>query len=1222
MSAANAAAFLSKSRLPQNVLGEIWGLCDSDQNGFLSQANFYKCLKLIALYQAGKPVSLQFLNSNTPLPVFDGFAVPTPSAAPPAPKMLAPQMTGSTLSRGGSSPGFQLSIEEKERFHSAFKACQPNNGFVTGNIECVLQLVCLIQGLGASSKELFLKSGLSTEILSRIWSLVDPHGTNQLNLTQFMLAMLIITQMKTGALQVVPQTIPPPLMSAIASAAASVSQPSNGVSPTTLNTSSEGSTMSGPRSVVTAPTIDRRRSVMARSPTGDFSAPIWAITADEKALSDTHFDELDSGKKGYLTGQDSYSFFLRSQLNQTVLAQVWDLASVTKSPLGLSRDEFSVAMHLIKLAMSGQTLPETLPPSLVPPSLRSSSQSQKIAAPLVPAPAAIPTPSLPAPPKSTATQDLMSLGEIQFEKPPVPTSPTGFGSLPKSFALASTASPAAGSAPSLPADDLGRARAQLAQLQSQRDVLTPAHEQLRARQAAADAEYATVLQEKQALTLELARLTAQYEAEREILRENEGLYMREAATTEQLRLDVAEAAKVVDAVAEERRRVEAAIAAVVEEQSECRQRVAEMETRISSMRAEIEVMRPKFVEAHKDLKSQMNLVEINAQLLASVGDEYKTLKNDLARDTEELEIARAKVVQLANQVAVQSAINDRERTRLQQASQSLNEVRAASLSQLDTLNSLEKDGTTPANAQQPLSQTVTKSTGTIGRPKPPPPPSALEKRRSKEPSAADTPSPVLSQIPAAIGIPPPPLPSRTTKPKIGSSLGSLGSVAETDVLKLQPSTAATAEAVPGSNFAFDADFDSVFSTAVTSNGVNFDDAFSVPTGAANAANDTKKVFDDLFSSFPATPSTPATVPEGSSSIADVFGVQAKPLSVSAFASSPPSVSQTASGEGFNKFKIALAGPGSAGAFADSTSVRSGSGSSHPRRRMTKLMTVDLDSELANAFGTTDGASKETDKGGDTGATVSTPAATVAVAVDAGVQSVAAIVPVTSPLADTPAAFDAFSFDDAQPGAPAPAVVPSVDDSSKALSAFVETVAENPAGTGPAGETVLLAGDINFLEASGASSAPAAALAGIAEVTAAASGEAVEKFDGFSSLVSDGADVPASQKPLAPDVIDHAIVSEISETKLEAASAVEGNVEATQIKPEAMVSVVSELKQVPVVVQTQVDVSSGEKVDATQQDDLEEVKNLIGMGFTRDQSVEALERNGFDTEKALNELLPK
>lgn len=36
----------------------------------------------------------------------------------------------------------------------------------------------------------------------------------------------------------------------------------------------------------------------------------------------------------------------------------------------MTKDEFAVAMHLIKSRMSGTPLPATLPPELVPPSMR------------------------------------------------------------------------------------------------------------------------------------------------------------------------------------------------------------------------------------------------------------------------------------------------------------------------------------------------------------------------------------------------------------------------------------------------------------------------------------------------------------------------------------------------------------------------------------------------------------------------------------------------------------------------------------------------------------------------------------------------------------------------------------------------------------------------------------------------------------------------------------
>ena len=50
---------------------------------------------------------------------------------------------------------------------------------------------------------------------------------------------------------------------------------------------------------------------------------------------------------------------------QPVLAQVWSLADYDKDGK-LSADEFCVAMHLIDMAKSGETLPATLPMELLP----------------------------------------------------------------------------------------------------------------------------------------------------------------------------------------------------------------------------------------------------------------------------------------------------------------------------------------------------------------------------------------------------------------------------------------------------------------------------------------------------------------------------------------------------------------------------------------------------------------------------------------------------------------------------------------------------------------------------------------------------------------------------------------------------------------------------------------------------------------------------------------
>lgn len=70
-------------------------------------------------------------------------------------------------------------------------------------------------------------------------------------------------------------------------------------------------------------------------------------------------------------GEEAVPFFSNSKLSEEVLAQIWDLADISKSGQ-LNRDEFAIAMYLIVQQRSnpGIPLPEVLPPNLVPPSMR------------------------------------------------------------------------------------------------------------------------------------------------------------------------------------------------------------------------------------------------------------------------------------------------------------------------------------------------------------------------------------------------------------------------------------------------------------------------------------------------------------------------------------------------------------------------------------------------------------------------------------------------------------------------------------------------------------------------------------------------------------------------------------------------------------------------------------------------------------------------------------
>ena len=61
---------------------------------------------------------------------------------------------------------------------------------------------------------------------------------------------------------------------------------------------------------------------------------------------------------------------IKSNLPKSVLGKIWKLADTDYDGM-LDHDEFALAMHLIKIKLSGHDLPEQLPRHLVPPGKRS-----------------------------------------------------------------------------------------------------------------------------------------------------------------------------------------------------------------------------------------------------------------------------------------------------------------------------------------------------------------------------------------------------------------------------------------------------------------------------------------------------------------------------------------------------------------------------------------------------------------------------------------------------------------------------------------------------------------------------------------------------------------------------------------------------------------------------------------------------------------------------------
>ena len=69
-------------------------------------------------------------------------------------------------------------------------------------------------------------------------------------------------------------------------------------------------------------------------------------------------------------GRSAKDEMLKSNLPSKVLGKIWKLSD-TDSDGMLDNDEFALAMHLIKVKVEGNEIPDELPKHLVPPRKRS-----------------------------------------------------------------------------------------------------------------------------------------------------------------------------------------------------------------------------------------------------------------------------------------------------------------------------------------------------------------------------------------------------------------------------------------------------------------------------------------------------------------------------------------------------------------------------------------------------------------------------------------------------------------------------------------------------------------------------------------------------------------------------------------------------------------------------------------------------------------------------------
>ncbi|KAI0822614.1 hypothetical protein BC628DRAFT_1326744 [Trametes gibbosa] len=406
-----------KSKLPWNTLSQIWYLADRQRRGCLDLPDFTVAMYLIQALMTGRLASIPSSlppqlyedathHSRSPSPAARHASTPLQHLPPPpplhpsraSPPHPLPPLTSSPFSgvppprhpsRGPSqpsSPRWEVTPAIRVQAEHIFSSLDPRSrGCVRGDaVHAYLR-----------------QAGLSANAATRILELTDIGRKGYLTRDEFSAALLLMKSRKDG--HHLPTTLPPGLLptqppaqhdDAYDGIAPDNSTPPHARPPALrivshIETGTGGLTPGPPNIRTSRSTPQLGDSSMFNPPASPFSTapsspfpasphnpstsylPVPAaspsdlnITHEERTRYDRFFDQLDTQRKGYLLSDIAVPFFARARLPNEVMATIWDLAD-SEHDGRLTKDDFAVAMYLIRQKLAGKELPTTVPASLL-----------------------------------------------------------------------------------------------------------------------------------------------------------------------------------------------------------------------------------------------------------------------------------------------------------------------------------------------------------------------------------------------------------------------------------------------------------------------------------------------------------------------------------------------------------------------------------------------------------------------------------------------------------------------------------------------------------------------------------------------------------------------------------------------------------------------------------------------------------------------------------------
>ncbi|CAK9797075.1 Epidermal growth factor receptor substrate 15-like 1, partial [Anthophora quadrimaculata] len=334
--AMEAARFLKKSQLSDDVLGKIWDMADPQSRGSLDKSGLFVALKLCALAQAGRDPSMSNLSMELPPPKMGDIPI------------IHQKNVINTLPVITSVNNGDWSIKPSERakYDQLFDSLQPSNGYIPG----------------IKVKGVLMDSKLPLDTLGKIWDLADMDKDGMLDRHEFVVAMHLVY--KALEKYAIPSVLPPELMPPGKRKDSTASVPK---SPAPM----------GVMTTVPPPIPPLPNASSVKSVTGLDTAKTnvqWVVSSEDQIAADKLFLQADLDMDGYVSGIEIKDVFLQSGLPQRVLARIWSLCDICQSGK-LNKEQFALAMWLIKQKLRGVEPPETLSLDMVPPSMWKSTEA-------------------------------------------------------------------------------------------------------------------------------------------------------------------------------------------------------------------------------------------------------------------------------------------------------------------------------------------------------------------------------------------------------------------------------------------------------------------------------------------------------------------------------------------------------------------------------------------------------------------------------------------------------------------------------------------------------------------------------------------------------------------------------------------------------------------------------------------------------------------------------